>query len=199
MSNIEAMEIWQKYHWIFSVYIQNLIICLKRFQIQIESENLNDARIELETASELMIASAAAMKEAGSFARQMYEDEIRPMMAPPNVKSEKFSGLMHWDHAYFITVLKQLKPIYKTLPASLEPQHKKFVLAYKILSDSHKGICSKFGGNEVESLREVNHASLNNHTAIDMLNKFEQNRLRLIDPITHSSGKCPFGEKNPSD
>lgn len=193
MTNIEPMEIWQKYHWIFSVYIQSLIICLQRFKKEIESENLNEAGIELETAAELMIASAAAMKEAGSFTRQIYEDKIRPMMTPPNVKSENFSGLMHWDHAHLTTILRKIQPLYKTLPDSLQIQHDKFISAYAILSDSHKNVCQKFGGDEMGSLRELN------HTAIDMLNKFERNRLRLINPTNRSLAKCPFHENDSSD
>ena len=106
--------------------------------------------------------------------------------------------LCNWDHANFITVLKRIQPIFKTLPASLQPQQKKFVEAYKILSNSHKGVCNKFGGDEIESLRELNHTSSNN-TATDILTKFERNRLRLIDPISHSSPKCPFRKNHPSD
>ena len=67
MSNIEPMEIWQKYHWIFSVLIQNLIICLKRFEVQIELENLNDAGTELDTASELMMASVSRYEGGWEF------------------------------------------------------------------------------------------------------------------------------------
>lgn len=192
MTDIEPMKLWQKHHWVFSVYIQGLIICLRRFATQIESGNLNEAGIELETAANLMLASATAMKLAGNFTRQMYEDRVRPMMIPPSVKSEQFSGLMHWDHAHLITVLKKIQPLYKTLPASLQSQHHKFIAAYKILSASHMAVCQKFGGGEIGSLRE------RKHTAIDMLNKFERNRLRLIDPNSQLSEECPFRGNKPS-
>ncbi|MBG1266663.1 siderophore biosynthesis protein [Nostoc sp. WHI] len=186
MTNVEAIEIWKKSHWTFSVYIQCLIICLGRFQMEIEDGNINGAGIELETAAELMLASAAAMELAGIFTRHIFEENIRPMMMPPNVRSEDFSGLMHWDHTYLMTVLKKIQPLYKTLPASLQPQHNKFISAYKVVCASHKAVCQKFGGDEAGSLRAPQ------HTAVDMLDKFEQNRLRLIDPNGQLAGGCPF-------
>jgi len=186
MLNVEVLEIWKRTHWIFSVYTQSLIICLRRFEMQIECGNFNQAGIELETAAELMLASAAAMKLGGSFSRYIYEDKVRPMMMPPHVKSENFSGIMHWDHAHLMTVLKKIQPLYKILPASLQTQHNKFISAYKVVCASHKAVCQKFGGGEMGSLRDPQ------HTAVDMLDKFEQNRLRLIDPNGQSAGGCPF-------
>lgn len=191
MNNVEALEIWKKSHWVFSINIQCLIICLLRFEIEIAEENLINAGIELETAAELMLASAAAMELAGSFSRQIFEEQIRPMMMPPNVKSEEFSGLMLWEHAYLMSVLKKIQPVYKSIPSSLQPQHDKFVSAYKVACASHKTVCQKFGGSEQGSLRG------GQHTAVSVLDKFESNRLRLIDPNGQLARKCPF-HKNTS-
>lgn len=186
MTDVETLEIWKKSHWMFSVYIQCLIICLRRFEMELKAENISKAGIELETAAELMLASATAMELAGSFSRQGYEDEVRPRMMPPNVKSEDFSGIMHWDHAHLITVLKHLQPLYKTLPAALQTQHDKFISAYKVVCASHKAVCQKFGGSETGSLRSPQ------YTAVGMLDKFERNRLRIIDPNGQFTGSCPF-------
>jgi hypothetical protein len=186
MTNVEAREIWKKSHWMFSIYTQCLIICLSRFEKEIEFGNINNAGIELETAAELMLASARAMELAGSFSQQVFREQVRPTMMPPNVKSEDFSALMHWDHAYLMTLLKKIQPLYKTLPVSLQPQHNKFISAYKVVCASHKNVCQKFGGGEAGSLRAPE------HTAVHMLDKFEQNRLRLIDPNNQAGGGCPF-------
>lgn len=185
-NNVEPLDIWKKSHWLFSVYIQCLIVCLRRFQAELEVGNIKNAGIELETAAELMLASGAAMKLAGSFSRQSFESEVRPKMMPPNVKSDDFSGLMHCDHAHLVTLCKKIQTLYKTLPASLQPQHEKFILAYKVLFASHKGVCEKFGGGEMGSLRSPE------STAVDMLEKFERSRLRLIDPNGQLAGQCPF-------
>jgi NOL1/NOP2/fmu family ribosome biogenesis protein len=146
MTNVEAMEIWKKSHWMFSIYTQCLIICLSRLEKEIELGNINNAGIELETAAELMLASARAMEVAGSFSQQVFQDMVRPTMMPPNVKSEDFSALMHWDHAYLMILLKRMQPLYKTLPVCLQPQQNKFISAYKVVCASHKTVCQKFGG-----------------------------------------------------
>ena len=192
MSDVEPIEIWKKSHWIFFIYIQCLIITLCRFENELRGGNVKDAGIELETAAELMLASAAAMELAGSFTRQQYEDKIRPIMMPPHVKAEDFSGLMSWEHAYLISIWKKIQPLYKTMPVTLQPQHNKFISAYKILSASHKAVCERFGGGETGSLR------LPKHTAVDLLNKFEQNRLQLISSSRQSVGECPFHENKSS-
>lgn len=68
MTNVDSLEIWKKSHWMFSVLIQCLIICLRRFEMALKVENIKEAGIELETAAELMLASAIAM-ELGKFSQ----------------------------------------------------------------------------------------------------------------------------------
>lgn len=174
MTDIEPLQIWKKSHWIFSVYIQSLIICLLRFENYIKVSNLAEAKIELETATNLILASAGAMRIAGNFSQQEYTQRVRPQMIPPHVKANDFSGIMHWDHAYLVNLLKNLSPIFKDLPPELKLQQEKFIYAYQIVFATHKEVCQKFGGNESGSLRSQG------YTAIDVLSKFEQNRLRLI-------------------
>lgn len=174
MSDIDALQIWKKSHWVFSVYIQALIICLLRFEISLQTSNFTAANTELETATDLILASAAIMELAGSFSKYQYNQEVRLQMTPPHVQSDNFSGIMHWDHAYLVNILKRLSPVFKDLPSEIRPQQEKFMLAYKTLFTSHKEVCQKFGGDESGSLRSQG------HTALDILSKFEKNRLRLI-------------------
>lgn len=189
MNHFEPLEIWKKLHWVFTVYIQCIIICLFRFEMNIEASNLDDAVIELKTATELIIASAKAMEVAGSLTKQQYEEQIRPMMIPPHVKSDNFSGLMLWDHAYLISILKKMSLVFKTLPASLQSQQEEFISAYKVLFTAHQAICQKFVGDE-GSLRNCK------FIAVNILNKFEQNRLQLISPNQKLAVKCPFHQDN---
>ncbi|NEO98533.1 MAG: siderophore biosynthesis protein [Symploca sp. SIO2E9] len=176
MSKDEILQIWEGFHWVFFVYIQGLMICLRRFENDIAGGNFLQAQIELETATDLIYASGAAMELAGSFNRQEYEHLIRPAMMPPNVRSENFSGLMSWDHASLIKMWKRLSPVFETLPAALHPQHARFVAAYVSLSNSHTAVCKKFGGDQKGSLR------CNKSSAVSRLEKFGENRLKLIDP-----------------
>lgn len=186
MNKTEIIEMWEGFHWLFFVYIQGLIICLRRFETYIEASNFQQAQVELETAAELMFASGGAMELAGNFSRQEYEHLIRPDMMPPNVKSDNFSGLMSWDHALLIQIWKSLSPVFETLPDPLAPHYDKFVAAYLSLSSSHTAICDKFGGDEAGSLR------CNKTSAVSKLEKFANNRLKLLDPSHRLTGSCPF-------
>ena len=184
----DLQQIWEGFHWLFFVDVQALIICLLRFENKLEAGNLDEAEVELSTATDLMLASGAAMKLAGSFSRKEYEQKIRPNMEPPNVESENFSGLMSWDHALLIKTFKKLTSAFRQLPVELQAQHEQFVEAYLTLSHSHTAVCSQFGGEETGSLR------CNKISAVSRLENFEKGRLKMLDPnhrLSDSSGSCP--------
>ncbi|MGB3532444.1 MAG: hypothetical protein WBA13_02895 [Microcoleaceae cyanobacterium] len=181
-----SLQIWKGFHWSFFVNIQGLTICLNRLEKYLNSGDLSQAEIELKTATELMLASGAAMSLAGSFSRAEYEQHIRPMMAPPNVQSANFSGLMSWDHAWLMKVWKRLRPHFKNLPTALQLQHEQFVHAYLELATAHKAVCQKFGGDETGSLR------FDRANAINILEKFANSRRKLIDPKRQIESSCPF-------
>lgn len=170
----EPLKIWIKLHWSFFTMIQGLDICFKRFEQAIRTDNLSLAQTELKTATNLMLASGAAMRLAGSFSPRDYEKEVRNTMIPPHVKSDDFSGLMSWDHSVLIEIWKELKPIFANLPPELESSHQEFILAYKSLSEAHKEVCSKFGGYTAGSLRSPD------KNAVETLEQFEDNRERLL-------------------
>jgi hypothetical protein len=183
MANLDSHQIWKGFHWSFFIDIQGLMICLGRFEESMLAGSLSSAKIELETAADLMLASGAAMELAGSFNQQAYEQHVRPSMMPPYVKSDSFSGLMSWEHASLIQLWKRLQPIFATLPVALSPQHERFIEAYSRLASSHKAVCQKFGGDSVGSLR------CGNETAVQVLDKFSQQRQALIAP---KQKHCPF-------
>lgn len=190
MTKVNPQQIWQGFHWLFLVDIQGLIICLRRFELNLTAGNLYQAQVELETATDLMLASGAAMELAGSFSRQEYENQVRPSMTPPQVKSNDFSGLMSWDHASLTEILKRLRPAFEMLPTALRPQHNRFVAAYFCLVNAHRAVCEKFGGDETGSLR------CDKSTAVSTLDKFAYHRLQLIDPKHQAAGGCPFHHNN---
>ena len=174
MKKIKSEIIWKGFHWSFFINVQGLIISMLRFEKLMNIENIQLAGIELKTSANLMLAAAASMELAGDFSRQEYEQYIRPTMMPPKVRSDDFSGLMFWDHAYLMKTWKKIQPIFKNMPLALKSEQDEFVLAYTALCQSHKKVCSKFGGNEVGSIRSQN------TTAIETLEKFEQNRIKSI-------------------
>ena len=182
-SQVNLYQIWEGFHWLFIVHIQGLIICLQRFEIELNAGNLPQAEVELGTAAELMLASGAAMELAGSFSREEYENQILPTMKAPVVASENFSGLMSWDHAFLTKLWKKLRPLFKALPPELDTVYNKFVNAYMTLSGAHKAVCTRFGGDEKGSLR------CDKVTAVNKLENFEKGRLNMLNPnnkVTHS-------------
>lgn len=174
MQQIDSLKVWQGFHWSFFINIQGLIISLLRFEKHMISENILAAKTELNTAAELMLSAAASMELAGGFSREEYDRYIRPTMMPPEVKSEDFSGLMFWDHAYLMVVWKRTQPIFKNMPRILQLEHDQFISAYMVLSRAHQKVCSKFGGDEIASLRGTR------TTASKTLNKLTKNRQKLI-------------------
>ena len=178
-------SIWQGFHWSFFINVQGLILCLSRFEAQLALGNLDQAQTELETATDLMLASGAAMELAGSFNRDAYERDVRQSMTPPQVRSDNFSGLMSWEHAALMQIWKRLRPAFKALPESLRPQHERFIQAYQELASAHRAVCEKFGGAEGGSLL------FDKSCAVKTLDKFEQTRLGLIAPDQASRG-CPM-------
>ncbi|MEL6930608.1 MAG: siderophore biosynthesis protein [Cyanobacteria bacterium J06600_6] len=185
-ASITPQTIWQGFHWSFFINIQGLIISLRRFEISVAENDLAQAEIELQTATQLMLASSASMVLAGSFSQQEYEAEVRVMMMPPNVESVNFSGLMSWEHSALIQIWKRLRPIFANLPDVLKSEHQKFIDAYARLADAHSAVCEKFGGDRSGSLR------CKDNTALDTLDKFSSRRRSLIDPNSSKNDRCPF-------
>lgn len=169
-------DIWQEFHWAFFIDTQGLILCMKRFALMLERRDIPGATIELDAAADIMRASAAAMALAGSFTRAEYETEVRLSMAPPNVATDGFSGLMSWEHGVLVSLWRSLRPVFADLPAALVPAHDRFAAAYKSMADGHVKVCARFVGDGAQSLRYDDRDALRN------LRRFGQSRLASIAP-----------------
>ena len=60
----QGQTLWRGFHWAFFVNVQGLIICLRRFEAQLARGQLDQAQTELQTATELLLASGASMELA---------------------------------------------------------------------------------------------------------------------------------------
>ncbi|NKN37357.1 siderophore biosynthesis protein [Agrobacterium sp. a22-2] len=173
--------LWREFHWAFFLNVQGLIVALRRFRLALERGLVTSAEEELNTASTLLVSSAASMELAASFPKDVYETTVRVSMTQPNVESDDFSGLMSWEHAVLVEVWRDLRPIFEALPDELAVAHSGFIAAYKYLAESHTSVCSRFV--DSGSLR------FEDRNAVETLRRFERGRLGLIDP----KGKgCPF-------
>jgi hypothetical protein len=179
------LAIWREFHWAFFINVQGLIICLGRFEAQLQRGLMKAAEQELNTASVLLTASAASMELAAAFTREVYENTVRVTMMAPAVQSENFSGLMSWEHGVLIAIWRRLRPRFADLPEQLAPAHADFVRAYRHLAESHTGVCAKFVGEDAGSLR------FSERNAVETLRRFGRSRLGLIDPLDKNKG-CPF-------
>ncbi|MEF7613136.1 hypothetical protein V4F39_04370 [Aquincola sp. MAHUQ-54] len=172
-----AWTLWQGFHWTFFLDVQGLVLSLLRFEAALSDASgprLEEAELELDTASTLLAASGAAMVLASDFNPRLYEDEVRPAMMPPHVDSDRFSGLMAWDHARLVRQWQQLRPCFAALPGALQPAHERFVQAYGGMMAAHKGVCARFAG-DGSSLR-----SRTDSAAVQTLDRMGQLRRQLI-------------------
>ena len=172
----KTLDTWRRFHWMFFVQTQGIIITLERFRRCLESHEIANARLELTTAADLLRASAAAMELAGDYTPNDYANEVRPSMMPPSVKSNNFSGMMSWDHTALIQLWQDMHSLFRKLPDELTDTHKDFVNAYRSVATAHRAVCQRFGGAESGSLRNTEDAA----TAV--LDRFQKSRTNLIAP-----------------
>lgn len=172
-----AWEVWLGFHWCFFLDTQGLVLALLRFDATRADTDPAPAVHELDTASVLLRASGAAMRLASAFKPQTYDDEVRPAMMPPQVQSDRFSGLMSWDHARLVRLWQQLRPVFAALPPALQPAHQRFVQAYGGMMEAHRGVCARFAGDEGASLR-----SRGSSSAVETLDRIGRLRLQSLDP-----------------
>lgn len=187
-STPSAIVLWQRLHWSFFVNTQGLLVALHRFERALDDADIDAAKTELYSAAEMMRASGASMRLAGSFGRNAYQTQVRPTMMPPSVGVDDFSGLMSWDHATLIKLWKRLRPVFADLPEALHDAHADFVSAYKTLASSHSAVCSRFGGELSGSIRN------GKKPALAVLERFYVSRRRMIDPAGRVPRGCPLDE-----
>lgn len=189
MSNpVNPLSRWRLGHHLFFVLIQGLILALRRFELAIAEDRRGEAVLHLESATSLLWASAIAMRFAGDFPEEDYNDQVRLTMTPPRV-SDGFSGLLSHDHHAMLEILKRLRPVFAQPPADLGRSRDRFAAALNSAYQCHIFVCRRFAGDEAPSLRT---AKGNARSAVEVLEKFRQSRIELVAPAKATVGSCPF-------
>lgn len=168
-----AARRWLRGHQIFLVLTQAMLVALAG----LDETSPEPARLQaIERLTALMVASSAALQLTGDFAAEIYDDVIRPTMAPPFMP-DGFSGLFSSDHRMLVSRLRDLRPLLDFGDGKLAQARRELVASFAAVYDSHIAVCSRFVGADRKSLLMNDKASCN---AIEQLTKFKNSRLRLV-------------------
>jgi hypothetical protein len=169
---------WRLGHHVFFALIQSLIITFNCFANSLNANDLGAAETALALATSLLWGSAAALRFAGDFPPDDYENIIRPSMSPPNVDAG-FSGLLFLDHRHMVQLLSRLKPRFRSLSPCFRLQQKRFIQSIEAAYSSHIYVCARFKGDQAPSLRMNAETG---GTAVDVIEHLKQARLGLVQP-----------------
>lgn len=188
MKKTNPMTRWLRGHHLFFALNQALTFTLRRFEAAASQEDYAQAEAELQTATDLMWAAAAALRFSGDMTPEDYMRTVRPSMTPPRVH-DGFSGLDSTDHRHMVKALNDLKPIFRNLPPQLEVQRRRFKQALTVAFNSHLYVCERFVDAEAKSI--LGDAKDTGNSALNTLDIFKQNRLRSVDPNADRVPTCP--------
>ncbi|KDA42836.1 hypothetical protein [Frankia sp. BMG5.23] len=172
----DALRRWIRGHRIFMVYIQGLIVAVDELADAVKRAAADQAMTALELAVTLMLASESALRFAGDFTPEEYENLVRPTLTPP-VAPAGLSGL-HWrDHEYLIRRLAESGRLLAGLDPALVPLRARFREAYAATYDAHRFVCARFVGDEAGSLLMTPKSK---QSAVGVLAHYKRVRLQQV-------------------
>jgi hypothetical protein len=167
---------WRVGHQIFFPIVQGIVVALNCAHAALLGGRHDLAAQGFRLATILMGGSACALRFAGDFPAGDYAKAVRPSMTPP-FTPESLSGLMSRDHAAMVHLFGQLGVLSAHLPAALRELYDRFVASTESTYDAHRGICTRFDGDHVVSLRMSASSPV---TAAGVLDQIKQARLRVL-------------------
>ncbi|MBT2400794.1 hypothetical protein [Streptomyces sp. ISL-100] len=172
----DALRRWVRGHRIFMVLIQGLVIAVDELTGAVARADTDQAAEALDLAVSLMRASEAALRFAGDFTPEEYEDLVRPTLMPP-AAPPGLSGL-HWrDHEYLVKRLAEARQLLAGVDPSLVPLRARFREAYAAAYDAHRFVCARFVGEDVGSLLMTPKSK---KSAVGVLTQYKRVRLQHI-------------------
>ncbi|NUR93435.1 MAG: hypothetical protein HOY71_55965, partial [Nonomuraea sp.] len=167
---------WRVGHHVFFVLTQSLVVALQSFRSALEEDDVAGARRNLRLAARLLRASGAAFVFTAEFSANQYHGGVRQSMEAPFV-ADGFSGLLSPDHQYLVRLFARLRPVLRSLPEELVPDHRAFTRALGTVYDSHKYVCARFGGETAPSLRTSDATGL---PAVSVLHALKLARTKIV-------------------
>ncbi|MFD8221343.1 hypothetical protein ACFV2U_48785 [Streptomyces sp. NPDC059697] len=172
----DALRRWVRGHRIFMVLIQGLVIAVDELTDAVDRAETDRAAESLDLAVSLMRASEAALRFAGDFTPEEYEDLVRPTLMPP-AAPPGLSGL-HWrDHEYLVKRLAEARQLLAAVDPSLVTLRARFREAYAAAYDAHRFVCARFVGDDVGSLLMTPKSK---QSAVGVLTQYKRVRLQHI-------------------
>ncbi len=172
----DALRRWVRGHRIFMVLIQGLVIAVDELADTVARAESDQAAEALDLAASLMRASEAALRFAGDFTREEYQDLVRPTLMPP-AAPPGLSGL-HWrDHEHLVKRLAEVRQLLAGVDPTLVPLRAAFREAYAAAYDAHRFVCARFVGEDVGSLLMTPKSK---KSAVGVLTQYKRVRLQHI-------------------
>ncbi|MFC0696323.1 hypothetical protein [Paraburkholderia humisilvae] len=165
---------WEIGHHAFFTTIQALSFSLSCLLHAIEEDRLSDINSALELATSLVLGSSAVMKYASAFSASEYSEIVRPTMP------DGFSGIYNFDHRYLVGLFGRLRGVVPILVVRSSDMYSQFLTAVGAMYEAHAGVCSRFGGGTLPSLRMKAQGTSTVQTSVELLDKFRIKRLALL-------------------
>jgi hypothetical protein len=172
----DALRRWIRGHRIFMVLIQGLVIAVDELTDAVARAETDRAAEALDLAVSLMRASEAALRFAGDFTPEEYQDLVRPTLMPPAAPSG-LSGLNWRDHEHLVKRLAASRELLAGVDPSLVPLRARFREAYAAAYDAHRFVCARFVGEDVGSLLMTPKSK---KSAVGVLTQYKRVRLQHI-------------------
>jgi hypothetical protein len=167
---------WRAGHHAFFPLIQAVVVGLNCFQSAILDDDMPVAAGSLQFATAVMRASSSAMRFAADFLPAEYAAMVRIAMAPPYLPVG-LSGVMAEDHVRLIRCFHELREILPGIPAELRVFRDSFIEAVDAAYAAHSGVCARFGGEHIVSLRMSQGSS---GSAVGVLAQLRKSRLKAL-------------------
>ena len=167
---------WRVGHHAFFPLIQSVVVGLNCFETALLAEDERAAAEALRFATAAMSASASAMRFASDFPPAQYGGVVRRAMAPPFLPVG-LSGVMSEDHVQLIRCFHALHELLPTLTGELAELRDRFVDVVETVYVAHTGVCARFEGDHIVSLRMSDSSSA---TAVDVLVQLRKSRLKIL-------------------
>jgi hypothetical protein len=171
-----SMDRWINGHQVFAALTQGLIAAFAELRDALLEGDEAATAAAVDVAARVLRGSGAALEFTGDIPSDDYVDIIRPRMQPPFVP-DTFSGLLSSDHRYFISFLKEIKPLLSVLEERNPSGHQQIKAAVSGVYDSHKFVCERLVGKSPSLMM----SGASSKSGAEQIAKFKALRMKVFE------------------